>query len=119
MIKDPATTEGEWTPQLRRGVLFMCILAIIERAPTYGYEIVNELAEVPQLATGEGTVYPVLRRLKKDGLVETFWQESGAGPPRQYYKITSRGAGALHAMRQEWRGLLEAMTRYGRNGGEQ
>jgi PadR family transcriptional regulator PadR len=119
MIKEPVGAEGEWTPQLRRGVLLMCILAIIERASTYGYAIVSELAGVPQLATGEGTVYPVLRRLKKDGLVETFWQESEAGPPRQYYKITPRGSQALREMREEWRGLLEATARYGRNGEQQ
>ena len=54
-------------------------------------------------------MYPLLRRLKKDGLVETFWQESAAGPPRQYYRITSRGSSALTAMRGDWRSLLEAM----------
>ena len=91
----------------------MCILAIIERGPRYGYEIVTELGEAPQLAAGEGTVYPLLRRLKKDGLVETFWRESLAGPPRQYYRITSRGNMALAAMRGAWKGLLGAMTKYG------
>ena len=117
MIKGPVTTDGEWSSQLRRGVLEMCILAIIERGPSYGYEIVTELGEAPQLASGEGTVYPLLRRLKKDGLVETFWQESAAGPPRQYYRITPRGGAALAAMRKEWSGLLAAMSKYGKNGG--
>lgn len=90
----------------------MCILAIIERAPSYGYEIVTELSETPQLASGEGTVYPLLRRLKKDGLVETFWRESAAGPPRQYYRITKPGSGALAGMRKEWSSLLNTMSRY-------
>jgi PadR family transcriptional regulator PadR len=114
MAKNLNVTNTEWSSQLRRGVLEMCILAIIERRPGYGYEIVTELADAAQLAAGEGTVYPLLRRLKKDGFVETFWQESAAGPPRQYYKITPRGIGALATMRAEWRELLEAMTKYQR-----
>ena len=117
MVRDRPITDSEWSSQLRRGVLELCILAIIERAPSYGYEIVTELAATPQLAAGEGTVYPLLRRLKKDGLVETFWQESAAGPPRQYYRITPRGSTSLQVMREDWRGLLEAMQRYGKNGG--
>jgi PadR family transcriptional regulator PadR len=94
----------------------MCILAIIERGESYGYEIVTELGEAPQLAAGEGTVYPLLRRLKKDGLVETFWQESAAGPPRQYYRITPRGTSAIAVMRREWQALLDAMQQYVTNG---
>ena len=116
MIKDRPGTDGEWSSQLRRGVLEMCILAIIEGGPSYGYEIVTELASAPQLASGEGTVYPLLRRLKKDGLVETFWQESAAGPPRQYYRITAKGTVGLNVMRSEWRNLIAAMDKYGANG---
>jgi PadR family transcriptional regulator PadR len=117
MIKERPGTDGEWSSQLRRGVLELCILAIIERGESYGYEIVTELGEAPQLAAGEGTVYPLLRRLKKDGLVETFWQESASGPPRQYYRITTRGTSALGLMRRQWEALLEAMKRYGTTGG--
>jgi PadR family transcriptional regulator PadR len=119
MAKEQAAPDVEWSSQLRRGVLELCILAIIERQPSYGYEIVTELGEAPQLAAGEGTVYPLLRRLKKDGLVETFWQESAAGPPRQYYRITPRGQSSLTTMQQAWDALLSAMGRYGRNGGGQ
>ena len=116
MIKERPGTDSEWSSQLRRGVLEMCILAIIERGDSYGYEIVTELAKAPQLASGEGTVYPLLRRLKKDGLVETFWQESAAGPPRQYYRITPQGKAGLTVMRSEWSSLLAAMQQYGSNG---
>lgn len=100
---------GEWNSQLRRGVLEFCILALIEQEPRYGYEIVTRLSEAPQLAAGEGTIYPLLRRLKKDGWVETFWVESAAGPPRQYYKLTPPGQTALGAMRSEWRQLVTAV----------
>jgi PadR family transcriptional regulator PadR len=101
--------EGEWSAQLRRGVLELCILAMIGRDPSYGYQIVMRIASAPQLAAGEGTIYPLLRRLKRDGLVETFWRESDAGPPRQYYRLTAKGRGALGAMRDEWAALVTAM----------
>ncbi|MGE5559687.1 MAG: PadR family transcriptional regulator [Chloroflexota bacterium] len=102
----------EWRTQLRRGVLEICILALISRGPTYGYEIVTQLAAVPVLAAGEGTVYPLLRRLRNDGWLATSWQESPAGPPRQYYSLTDNGARALAAFRAEWRQLVEAVERY-------
>lgn len=102
--------EGEWGAQLRRGVLELCILAIIGREASYGYQIVTRIASAAQLASGEGTIYPLLRRLKREGLVETFWQESDAGPPRQYYRLTSKGRGALRAMRSEWDALVAAMA---------
>ena len=101
--------EAEWGAQLRRGVLELAILALIAREPSYGYQIVTEVGGAPQLASGEGTIYPLLRRLKRDGLVETFWQESDAGPPRQYYRLTGKGRTALGAMRQQWQALVEAM----------
>jgi PadR family transcriptional regulator PadR len=104
--------EGEWGAQLRRGVLELCILAIIGREPSYGYQIVTSMASAPQLASGEGTVYPLLRRLKREALVETFWQESASGPPRQYYRLTAKGRAALRAMRGEWEALVAAMGVY-------
>ena len=103
------TESGEWAAQLRRGVLELCILSIIEREPTYGYQIVSEMAATRQLAAGGGTIYPLLRRLKRDGLVETTWEESAAGPPRQYYQLTAQGRARLCEMRGEWLGLVEAM----------
>lgn len=103
---------AEWRTQVRRGVLEICILALINRGPTYGYEIVTQLAAVPALAAGEGTVYPLLRRLRKDGWLETSWRESTSGPPRQYYRLTDNGSQALAAFREEWRQLVEAVERY-------
>lgn len=103
---------NEWKSQVRRGVLELCILALIDQGPRYGYEIVSHLAEFPQLAAGEGTVYPLLRRLKKDSWLETYWQESASGPPRQYYRLTDNGAGALVALRQEWAALVADVNHY-------
>ena len=104
--------------QLRRGVLELCILSLIEQGPQYGYEIVTRLAETPQLAAGEGTIYPLLRRLKKEAWLETFWQESAAGPPRQYYRLyvghlrAGIGSEGLQRMRSEWSQLVGAVGSY-------
>jgi len=108
---------SEWNSQVRRGVLELCILALVEREPQYGYEIVTRLSDAPQLAAGEGTIYPLLRRLKKDGWVETYWQESGVGPPRQYYRLTPVGHAALKAMQGEWTQLVASVNRYLSGGG--
>jgi PadR family transcriptional regulator PadR len=109
MTTTTGVSAGEWSAQLRRGVLELAILAMIARAPSYGYEIVTRIGESPQLAAGEGTIYPLLRRLKREGLVETSWEESDSGPPRQYYHVTRRGEQALAAMRVEWSALVSAM----------
>lgn len=105
-------TASDWQSQLRRGVLELCILALLAEAPSYGYEIVTRLGTTPELAAGEGTVYPLLRRLKKEGWLDTFWQESAVGPPRQYYRLTEAGTEALAAMAKNWRALVAAMTNY-------
>lgn len=103
------TEIGDWASQLRRGVLELAILGQLERTPSYGYEIATRLAAIPQLAAGEGTVYPLLRRLRRDGVLETFSQESAEGPPRQYYRLTSEGRRRLRAMRNEWRRVVESL----------
>ncbi len=109
---------SEWNSQLRRGLLEFCILSLIETSPRYGYEIVTKLAESPQLAAGEGTVYPLLRRLRKDGWLDTFWQESVSGPPRQYYRPTPLGQQVLRAMRQEWAQLVQAVNQFSEGGAD-
>lgn len=103
---------GDWNSQMRRGLLELCILGLLERRPSYGYEIVTQLAEAPKLAAGEGTVYPLLRRLRRVGWLETFWQESEAGPPRQYYQLSLAGREYLNALRQEWAQLVDSVDDY-------
>ena len=80
---DTLPPPGDWTSQLRRGVLELCILKLLRHGPSYGYEIVTTLGDLGPLAAGENTVYPLLRRLKADRHLETFARESPAGPPRQ------------------------------------
>ena len=101
---------GDWTSQLRRGVLELCILEVLRGQPSYGYEIVSTLGVLGPLAAGENTVYPLLRRLKNDGLLETFTRESPAGPPRQYYRVTPAGRRRLAALAREWTAVVQAVA---------
>ena len=88
--------------QLRRGVLEFCVLALLRDAERYGFEIVRALYEANGLVTTEGTVYPLLARLRKEGVVETTWRESPSGPPRRYYRLTPAGRSLLDAFMTEW-----------------
>lgn len=96
-------------PQLRRGALEYCVLALLRRRPHYGFDIVRELSEADGLLTSEGTIYPLLSRLRKDGLVTTSWQESDAGPPRRYYALTQDGRTALDRFVEDWRRFRDAV----------
>lgn len=103
--------ETDWTSQLRRGVLELCILRILRDEASYGYEIVTKLAGFGPLAAGENTIYPLLRRLKTDHDLETFSVESPAGPPRQYYRLTDKGRGRLASLSNEWTDMARAVER--------
>jgi PadR family transcriptional regulator PadR len=88
--------------ELRRGVLEYCVLAVMRREESYAYEIVRVLSDAGGLVTSEGTIYPLLSRLRRDGLVQTTWRESESGPPRRYYRLTSDGQRALDAFGRDW-----------------
>jgi PadR family transcriptional regulator PadR len=103
--------SGDWTSQLRRGVLELCILRLLRHRPSYGYELVTTLEALGPLAAGENTVYPLLRRLKADDYLETFTRDSPAGPPRQYYRLTLDGRRRLGAIEKDWSDLVRAVER--------
>jgi len=86
--------------QLKKGVLEMCVLALLSRGDNYAYDIASRMAEA--VGMGEGTIYPLMRRMENDGLVSTYLQESGSVPPRKYYKLTKSGALALKAQISDW-----------------
>lgn len=92
---------GQAVTQLRRGVLEHCVLALLEHDERYGYDLVTELSEAGLVAS-EGTIYPLLSRLRKDDLVQTAWRESPSGPPRRYYSLTRGGRSALAEFRTSW-----------------
>ncbi len=96
-------TDRNWMAQARRGTIEYCVLALLRDGERYGFEIARALAEADGLVTSEGTVYPLLTRLRTAGLVETSWQESSQGPPRRYYRLTADGRAALAAFAEQWR----------------
>jgi PadR family transcriptional regulator, regulatory protein PadR len=89
--------------QLRRGALEYCVLALLRGGQRYGFDLVRELSQADGLLTSEGTIYPLLSRLRREGLVTTTWQESDAGPPRRYYALTADGTSALDRFVEDWR----------------
>ncbi len=89
-------------PQLRRGVLEFCVLALLGGEERYAYDLVERLGAMDGLVTSEGTIYPLLSRLRRDGLVATRWRESVHGPPRRYYRLTPAGDRALATFSDDW-----------------
>jgi len=97
--------------QFRKGVVELAILALLDGGELYGVEIVDALGADPALAISAGTVYPLLSRLKKGGLIDSVWRESPVGPPRKYYKLTKRGEAELETMATEWSGVVDSIRR--------
>jgi PadR family transcriptional regulator PadR len=95
--------------QMRKGILEFAILLIIGKEKSYANDIIRELQQA-DLTVVEGTVYPLLSRLKKSGLIEYFWEESQAGPPRKYYKLTAEGKKFRSACQEQWQQLEDAIN---------
>jgi PadR family transcriptional regulator PadR len=102
--------EG-WLTQVRKGLLELCILNLLREEPLYGYEIVKRLTVIPELVISEGTIYPILNRLKKEKLVSTSLRESDRGPVRKYYTLTAAGRTRIAMMNSRWDELRKAITR--------
>ncbi|MDX1661035.1 MAG: PadR family transcriptional regulator [Gemmatimonadota bacterium] len=103
-----------WTTQLRKGVLELAVLNALAGEALYGYDIVRALGEGEGLGIAEGTIYPLLSRLKKEGLVETYLEDSPEGPARKYYRLTAAGRGMLESMNEHWvavRATVDAMRK--------
>jgi PadR family transcriptional regulator PadR len=100
--KDIAERSDRWEAQLRKGCLEMAILASLWGDRLYGLEILRTLAERAQLDVAEGTVYPILSRLKAEGLLSSQWVEAEAGHPRKYYSLTPAGRRRAQEMAEAW-----------------
>lgn len=87
---------------LRKGVLQYCVLACLRGEPKYGREIALLLSKDRNLLESEGTLYPLLSRMRSQGLVTTAWRESSMGPPRRYYELTEAGVSAIQAFDKIW-----------------
>ncbi len=83
----------------------MCLLALIDQEPSYGYEMVDKLQNNGLHLVSEGTIYPLLSRLQKQGFIEGYFVESTGGPPRKYYRIAEKGKVQLTDWQVEWRRL--------------
>lgn len=104
--------------QMRKGVLELCILAIIREEEVYPSDIIARL-KANDLIVVEGTLYPLLTRLKNEGLLDYSWRESNAGPPRKYFKITETGLQFLEGLSQSWQKLVQSVAQTLKNGTEE
>jgi PadR family transcriptional regulator PadR len=104
--------QGALIAQMRRGTLQYCVLALLAEEERYGFDLVKALGEVEGMVTSEGTIYPLLSRLRRDGHVETSWRESTAGPPRRYYRLTTAGHAALDEFIREWSRFRDAVDQF-------
>ncbi|MCC8118192.1 MAG: PadR family transcriptional regulator [Bacteroidales bacterium] len=95
--------------QMRKGLLEFCVLLLISRGEAYANEILAKLKEANMLVV-EGTLYPLLSRLKKDGMLTYRWEESPSGPPRKYYSITPTGQSFLQLLQEAWNEVASAIA---------
>ncbi|TAJ73156.1 MAG: PadR family transcriptional regulator [Phenylobacterium sp.] len=93
--------------QLKKGALELCVLALLSKHDSYAYEIAAQLADA--IGMGEGTIYPLMRRLQADGLVETYLVESSAGPPRKYYRLSEAGKKNFTSQQAAWKSFSGAV----------
>jgi PadR family transcriptional regulator PadR len=102
--KEPRSAESQdrWEAQLRKGALEMAALASLWNGKLYGLEIIRFLEVHSRLVLSEGTIYPILNRLKSEGMLASEWVEAEAGHPRKYYELTNSGRNRLQSMAQAW-----------------
>jgi PadR family transcriptional regulator, regulatory protein PadR len=98
---------------IRKGLLEFLVLRIVDADKVYVADMLKRLAETP-FATQEGTLYPLLSRMRREGLVDYEWRESGSGPPRKYYELTAKGRAQLDELEQYWCSLNESIRGLGR-----
>lgn len=94
--------------QFKKGLLELCVLSMLSRNDHYGYDIAFRLSQSIDMA--DGSVYPILRRLKQDGYVTSYLEEASGGPPRKYYAITRDGEEMLGSLASEWKLLVEKVN---------
>lgn len=115
-------SASDWIIQTRRGVLELCLQMLLRGEPRYGYELVSALGQWPALEVAEGTLYPLLRRLERSGVLQSKWVESSSGAPRKYYSLTALGRRQLERKAAQWEAIADSVaelnkTDLGRGGG--
>ena len=99
-----------WVTQLRKGTLELCIMGLLSRGEVYAYDLVKQLSSNKSLVITEGTVYPLLSRLKAGGLLQSRLEESSSGPARKYYSLTEKGKNVAALMNAYWKQLAESVN---------
>ena len=94
--------------QLKKGTLELCVLSLLSQADMYGFELVGKISR--EIKVSEGTIYPLLKRIKDEGYVTTYLRESQEGPPRKYYNITDYGRTTLVSLTNQWKDLVTGIN---------
>ena len=102
---------AKWERQLRKGVLHLLVLSLLDREETYGYKLIAGLSKQLGAEMAEGTIYPLLSRLQTDELISADWRIMDSGPARKYYRITNAGRELLAAMRNHWSNVNDSVER--------
>lgn len=95
--------------QFKKGALNLCVLVLLDKQDRYGYELVQKISN--RISISEGAVYPLLRRLTKEGYFNTYLQESSEGPPRKYYSLTELGRTYLQEQLDEWKSFTDGVNK--------
>ena len=95
-------SEQKWDVQFRKGTVEMAILALLHQQPQFGLQILHKLHEFESLQITDGTLYPLLDRLKREGVIDSFWLQEGEERPRKYYRLSAAGADKLNALQARW-----------------
>ena len=98
-----------WVTQLRKGLIEFCVLNLLTRGESYGYEILQSLEQIEELVVTDSTVYPILSRLRKDGYLKVQVKPSSSGPPRRYFSLTALGQQRVKEMNLYWNNLQTAI----------
>ena len=101
----------KWQSQVKKGTLAFILLNVLKGNEFYGYELMEEVKKYTTIEIAEGTLYPLMNRLKKEGLVTSKWVEQGSGIPRKYYQLTQTGIETLGAMIAYWESLEKSIKR--------
>ena len=109
LTEQPGDWFTNWTVQMRKGLLDFCILRALTDGEWYGYALVKALVAIPGVGVAEGSIYPLLSRLKKQGLVDTRLEESSEGPARKYYRLTPSGRQQAEEMAVYFETMIRGM----------
>jgi len=111
-MRDEHSVEiSNWQVQLRKGAAELAVLGTLYQGASYGSKLVDTISSHGRLEISEGAIYPLLKRLERDGKVTSEWiEDDGATHPRKYYKLTSKGQATVETMREEWMAFSKAMT---------